>query len=158
MDDDEKNQESRLLEANARKELQDAGCPPCYPPDLDITLRNVPPRFQAIVGYWIGILQRDDVVLGAQLSDWRSFKSDQLRTRRRFPDTHFGNFVEEIRERRRRHRLKGDVSLSFDSRQQCWLENWIEFQNYHLRQYERLEAERDESKQKIHDARKLINE
>lgn len=32
MDEDEKNEEARRLEANARKELEDAGCPPCYPP------------------------------------------------------------------------------------------------------------------------------
>lgn len=76
VDEDEKNEESRRLEAHARKELEDAGCPPCYPPDVDITTRNVPQKFQAIVDYWLASLRTDDVVLCAQVriigNSWRT--------------------------------------------------------------------------------------
>lgn len=158
VDEDEKNEESRQFEAKARKELEDTGCPPCYPPDLDITLRNVPQKFQAIVGYWLALLRTDDVVLCAQASDWRKFRADQLRDRRRFRNKRFGEFVDEVRERRRRHGLGGDFRLLPDPRQQRQLENWIEFQNYHLKQLERLETEQDKSKQKLDDARKLASD
>lgn len=38
LDKEEENEESRLLEAQWCKELDTEGCPPCYPPDLDIPL------------------------------------------------------------------------------------------------------------------------
>lgn len=155
VDEDEKNEEARQLEAKARKGLEDDGCPPCYPPDLDITLRNIPQKFQSIVGYWLSLLRTDDVVLCAQVSDWRKFRADQL-CRRRFRNEHFDEFLNEIRERRRRHGLDGDVHLLPNLRQQCQLENWTEFQNYHLKQLERFEAKQNESKQKLDDARKLV--
>lgn len=134
MDEDEKNEECRQLEGKARKELEDDGCPPCYPADLDITLRNIPQKFQAIEGYWLSLLRTDDVVLCAQASDWREFRADQLRLRPFRND----EFMDDVRERRRRHGLGGDIRLLPKLRQQCRLKNWIEFQNYHLKQLERF--------------------
>jgi len=157
VDEDEKNEESRRLEAHARKELEDAGCPPCYPPDVDITTRNVPQKFQAIVDYWLASLRTDDVVLCAQVLDYRKFLADQLQTRRRLRNKCFGKFEDEVRERRRRYGLRGDVHLLPGSRQHSQLQNWVEFQNYHLKKLERLETEQDESRQKLDDARKLAS-
>ena len=156
-DEDEKNVYSRQLEAKARKELEDPGCPPCYPSDLDITLRNITQMFQAIVRYWLSLLRKNDVVLCAQASDWRKFRADQLR-QRRFRNDSFDEFVDEVRERRRRHGLSGDVRLLSDLRQQRQLEKWIEFQNYHLIQLERFEAEQDKSKQSLYDTWKLASD
>jgi hypothetical protein len=34
IDSEEELEEARVLEFQARKELEDDGCPPCYPPDL----------------------------------------------------------------------------------------------------------------------------
>ncbi len=157
VDEDEKNEESRRLEAHARKELEDAGCPPCYPPDVEITTRNVPQKFQAIVDYWLASLRTDDVVLCAQVSDYRKFLADQLQTRRRLRNKCFGKFEDEVRERRRRYGLRGDVHLLPGSRQHSQLQNWVEFQNYHLKKLERLETEQDESRQKLDDVRKLTS-
>lgn len=42
LDREEENEESRLLEVQSCKELENEGCPPCYPPDLDISLQNIP--------------------------------------------------------------------------------------------------------------------
>lgn len=157
VNEDEKNEEGRRLEAKARKELEDDGCPPCYPPELEIPLQNIPPNFQAIVKYWLSILRLDDVVLCAQASDWRKFRMDQLR-RCQFRKKNFDEFIDEIRERRRRHGLSDDIRLLPDLKQQGRLENWIEFENYHLKYLERLEAERNESKQKLEHARKLFSD
>ena len=157
VDEDEKNEESRRLEAQARKELEDTGCPPCYPPEVDITTRIVPQKLQEIVDYWLASLRTDDVVLCAQASDYRKFLADQLHTRRRLGNKCFGKFENEVRDRRRRYGLHGDVHLLPDSRQHSRLQNWVEFQNYHLKKLERLETEQDESRQKLDNTRKLAS-
>ena len=155
------NEEGRQLEAKARKELEDAGCPSCYSPEFDIILRNdlqnIPQKYRAIVEYWLSLLWFDNVILCAQASDWRKFRGDQL-SRCRYRSKCFDDFVGEIRERRRRHGLSGDVHLQPDSSQQHQLENWIEFADYHLKQLEWFEAKRDESKRKLDAARKLCSD
>lgn len=97
LDEEEENEESRVLEAQARKELENEGCPPCYPPDLDIPLRNPPEKYQAIIWYWQSFPGTDDVVLCAQLSDWRKFRTSQGRDRARYRNQPFSNFVDEVR-------------------------------------------------------------
>lgn len=49
--DEEENKEPRVLEAQARKELENEGCPPCYPPDLAIPLHSTPEKYQVIIRY-----------------------------------------------------------------------------------------------------------
>lgn len=154
VDEDERNEEGRRLEASARKELDELGCPPCYPPDVDLTTRNVPDKFQAIVGYWMAVLWGDDVVLRAQLRDYQEFLASQRDTRRRFGKKWFSRFEDAVRERRQRHGLRGDVHLLLDPRQQSRLQNWVEFQNYHLKALEGFTAEQDKVQQQLDDARK----
>lgn len=48
----------------------------------------------------------------------------------------------------------GDVHLHFDVERQSRLENWIEFQDYHLQLHDGLEKKRDELKKKLDDTRK----
>ena len=156
VDEDETNEEGRRLEAKARKGLEDDGCPPCYPSELEIPLRNreIPQEFRAIVKYWISELRGDDVVLCAQASDWRGFRKYQL-NRCQYRKKHFDEFIDKIRERRRRHGLSDDIRLLPDPRQQGRLENWIEFEDYHLKKLEQTEAERDQRKQMLEDNRRL---
>ena len=154
LDEEEENEESRVLEAQAREELENEGCPPCYPLDLDIPLRNPPEKYQAIIGYWKSFPGTYEVVLCAQRTNWRKFRAYQLRTRDRYRDKSFTKFVDEVCERRRRHALGGDVRLLLDPKQQSRLENWIEFQNYHLRNHEQDERKRDELKNELNDAQK----
>ena len=52
--------------------------------------------------------------------------------------------------------MGGDVHLRSDSGQQSRLENWIEFQNYHLHTHEGLEKERDDLKEELDVARKKV--
>jgi hypothetical protein len=143
LDQEEENKESRMLEAQAREELENDGCPPCYPPNLNIPLQNPPEQYQAIICYWKSFPGTDDVVLCAQLSDWRKFRTLQGRDRARYRNKLFSNFVDKVRERRQRHKLGGDVRLLLDPKQQSGLENWMEFQNYHLKRLERFERRRD---------------
>jgi hypothetical protein len=95
LDEQEENEDSRRREAQARQELEDDGCPPCYPPDVDIPLlRNLPEECQALVGYWQSFPGTGDVPLCAQLIAWRKFRAFQQQTRvRRFKtsNTRFAN-------------------------------------------------------------------
>lgn len=63
----------------------------------------------------------------------------------------FSNLVDEVRERRQRHGLSGHVRLLLDTEQQSRLDNWIEFQNRHLKRLEQFEKERDKLKQELDD-------
>ena len=63
--------------------------------------------------------------------------------------------MNEVHERRRRHGLNNDIYLLlFDSQQQGQEENWVEFQNYHLKHLERLRKKRDGLKMDLDGAQK----
>ena len=106
-------------------------------------MRNPPEEYRQIVGYWQSLSSTGDVVLCAQRSDWRNFRASQGRVRSRYRKEQFSAFVDEVRERRRRHGLGGGVHLMVDLQQQSQQENWIEFQNYHLKRHEDLEKKRN---------------
>ncbi|KAK4990624.1 hypothetical protein LTR66_006748 [Elasticomyces elasticus] len=142
LDEEEENEESRLLEVQARRELEKDGCPPCYPPYLETPLRNPPQEYQTIIKYWQSFPGTGDVVLCAQLSNWRKFRASQLI-----------EFMDEVRERRRRHKVDSNICLLLDPEQQSWLENWMEFQNYHLKRLERFEKKRDKLEKDLDKAR-----
>jgi len=95
-------------------------------------------------------------VLCAQLSDWERFRVFQRKTRQYYRHNPFSDLEKKVRERRRRHQLGGDVRLRFNFGQQSRLENWIEFQNYHLHIHEGLEKERDDLKEELDVARKKV--
>ena len=154
LDEEEENEESRLLEAQARKELENDGCLPCYSLDLEFPLRNPPEKYQPIIGYWQSFLGIDDVVLRAESSDWWKFRMSQSRVRRRFRNKPFSEYINEVCERRQRHKLNGNVRLLLDPKQQSRLENWVEFQNYHFQGLEGFEKKRDRLKRELDDARR----
>jgi len=132
-----------LLEAQARKDLESDGCPACYPLHLDVPVRNPPEKYRLIIGYWQSFSSTGDVVLCAQRSDWRNFRAFQVRVRGRYRKEQFSVFVDEVWERRRRYGLGDGVHLLVDLQRQGQQENWIEFQNYHLKRHKRLEKKRD---------------
>lgn len=154
LDEEAENKESRLLETEARAILERQGCPPCYPPCLEVPLRNVPDKYQAIVSYWQSLPGTGDVVLRAQLFDWQAFHAFQSRNRRKNQHERLDRYVEEVRELRRKYNIRGKVVLRSNTTQQSPLENWIEFQYYHLRIHEQLETERDDMRGKRDKARK----
>lgn len=96
------------------------------------------------------------MVLCAQLSDWRKFRISQGRDRGRYRNKLFSNLIDEHRELRQRYELGGDVRLVSDPKQQSRLENWMVFQNHHLKRPERFEKKRDELKKGLDDARRKV--
>lgn len=94
------------------------------------------------------------MILCAQRSDWRKFRASQTRVRGCYRGEPFGTYVNEVRERRRRHELYNEVHLLLDSQQQSQQENWNEFQDYHLKHYERLEKKRNRLQKDLDEARK----
>jgi hypothetical protein len=154
LDEEEENEESRSLEAQARQTLETEGCPPCYPSDLEIPLRNVPENYRAIVEYWQSFAGTDDAVLCAELSDWWKFRAFQKRGRAQRRNKSSSKLVDEICKRRRRHGLDGDANLQPESNQQNRLENWVGFQNYHLKRLERFETKWNEVKKYLDSSRK----
>ena len=144
LDEEAEREESRSLEAQSRDELVNDGCPPCYPPYLEVPLQHVPEKFKAITSYWKSFPGTGDVVLRAQLSDWQKFRVFQRRVRQYYQQTSFGAFVNKACKRRGKHNLRGDIRLRFDVNQQGRVENWMEFQDYHLQLHEALEKERED--------------
>ena len=132
-----------MLEAQARQDLDGDGCPPCYPPTLDVPVRNPPEEYRQIIEYWQSFSSTDDVVLCAQRSDWRRFRESQRRVRYRYRNKSFSVFMDEVRERRRAHGLDDNIHLLLDPQQQSRQQNWIEFQDYHLKLHEWQKKKRD---------------
>ena len=161
--EEERRKESIVLEIQAREELRNDGCPPCYPSfvesglppcfpsKLEDPLKNVPERYKAIVSYWTSRSCRHDVVFRAQLADWERFRSYQGRIRQHYRQNYrhkrFTEFLDRVRKRREKHNLENNhIHLRFSVRQQSRLENWTEFQDYHLQSHEDLEKERENLK------------
>ena len=156
LDEELEDNDSRSIEAKARKILENEGCPPCYPIYLEVPLRDPPKKYQAIVFYWKSFLGTGDVVLQAQLSDWKRFREFQKAVRRYYRHRNFSEFVDQVRERRRRHGLGGNVCMRFDL-EQSRLETWFEFQDWHLQHLKGFEKNRDELRKVLDNARKEAN-
>lgn len=145
MDEQEELHDSRRREAQARRDLESDGCPPCYPPDVDVSeLRDPPTECRATVDYWLSFPWTGGNLLCAQLIEWRKFRASQQRARRRFKD-----FEQELRQRRQRHGLDGPPALAVELEQQSTLQRWIEFQNHALVRLEGMERKRDGLKKEL---------
>lgn len=153
LDEEVEDNDSRLIEAKARKILEKEGCPPCYPINLEIPVRDPPEKYQAIIFYWKSFPGTGDVVLQAQLSDWKRFREFQKALRRYYWHRNFCEFVDQVRERRRKHGLGGNVCMRFDL-EQSQLETWFEFQDWHLQHLKGFENNRDELRKALDNARK----
>lgn len=97
-------------------------------------------------------------MLCAQLSGWQEFRASQTRTRRHYRTRLFSELIDEISERRRRHKVGGEVRLLLDPKQQSRLENWMEFQNYHLKRFEQFEKKWDDLRKELDDAVKKVED
>jgi len=59
--------------------------------------------------------------------------------------------MDKIRDRQWRQKVGGNVCLLLDPEQQSRLENWMEFQYYHLQCFEQFEKEQDKLKKELDD-------
>lgn len=94
------------------------------------------------------------MVLCAPRSDWRIFRESQQKLRDRYRNKPFMLFVDEVRERRRGHGLDENVHLLLNSQQQSRQQNWIEFQDHHLKRHEQQKRKRDGLRKNLDDAQK----
>ena len=93
-------------------------------------------------------------MLCIQREDWQRFRVHQQRVRIRYQNGLFNTYVDDVRECRREYKFDGEVHLLLNSQQQNQQENWIEFQNYHIKQHKRLEKKRDRRTRDLIDAQK----
>lgn len=144
------------MERQAREYLEGEGCPPCYPADLEFPLRNPPENYGAIISYFKSLPETEVLVLHAQERDWKEFCWFQDRNRGYYVRRKikpFSDFEEAVRQRRRRHNLEGDVHLHPEAGQQNQIENWVEFQDYHLQRHEVFQKEIESLKTELNKAR-----
>ncbi|KJZ70485.1 hypothetical protein HIM_10114 [Hirsutella minnesotensis 3608] len=142
LDEEEENELTRSLEAKARTALEQDGCPPCYPRDIDVPLRDLPNQYKPIIEYWRSFAGTGDAVLCAQLAKWRQFRKCQRKDRSPSRNRSFSDFVSQTRERLRRHGIDVIFTLRLDPCDQTRLEDWLEYQNHGLRRLEQLERKR----------------
>ena len=127
------------MEDQARKDLEREGCPPCYPLDLSFS-QDIPKSYQRIIDYWKSLPGTGDVVLCAQLSDWKQFRGSQRASRRN------RDLAAQVQKRRKPHQTEDDVHLRPSLERQSRLKTWGEFQAYHLCFHESLEKRRQDLK------------
>ena len=101
-------------------------------------MRKTPEEYREIISYWDTFPSSEGGALCAQWEDWSKFRTFQGKNRRYYTQR-FAQFTKKVRERRRRHNLPEDICLRFNPQEQTRLENWVEFQDYHLHVHEDLE-------------------
>ncbi|KAI0426211.1 hypothetical protein F5Y09DRAFT_345941 [Xylaria sp. FL1042] len=150
LDEEEEREISRQLENEARRKLEAEGCPPCYPPDVDIhSSEELPDSCRAIVDYWLSFTCGEDVPLCYQLRAWSKFRAYQRRKRvRSFEDSERGAC-----QRRQKYGSDDNVRLTIDLDQQSPLDRWIEYHDYQLEHLERLEKEDDRLRKELAESR-----
>lgn len=157
-DPEEEMERDHLLEEQACKRLEQDGCPPCYPADPSFLVRDPMEQNREIISYWKDFLSSEGGVLCAQWKDWRRFRRFQERNRQHYTQRgSFAQFINAVRERRRRHYLPEDVRLHSHPEQQSQLETWVEFQDYHLHTHEELEKRVQVEAANLHIAPKMLN-
>ncbi|KYG42067.1 hypothetical protein M433DRAFT_7454 [Acidomyces richmondensis BFW] len=153
VDEKEAVEEDQRNEIQARKELENDGCPPCYPPSMQVPLQEVPEEYQGAVEHWRTYTQWGEIVLPQQLADWRRFRSYQQYVRSYYGEKKFHRYVDRIREVRKSHSLPSDISLFWDPAQQDRLQNWVEFQSWRVRIHdEELECKLQEMQRRVDQA------
>lgn len=139
-----------LLEEESRNLLEQDGCPPCYPSDPSFSMRNPSEEYKGIISYWLDS-SSSRCPLNGQWEDWCQFRRYQEKNRRYYAQR-FAQFSELFRERRRRHNLPEDVCPRFNFKEQTRQENWVEFQDWHLRRAEEFEKNAETESKNLHSA------
>ena len=109
--------------------------------------------------YWQKGDPADNRILLSQLRRWEKFRFRQRRNRERYVRRDwFPKFLDSLRERRRKYGLDGDVQLCEKVADQSELQDWTEYQNYELQDYERSEEGLKESQENLGSKRKALAE
>lgn len=94
-----------------------------------------------------------------QLKDWESFRGWQDGVRQYYaPRNNFSDFQRKVNERRQRHNLDGNAKLLPKRTNQSRLDNWMEYQNYHLHSLEKLEVAIQNAKEVLETVKRKFGE
>ncbi|KAI4228463.1 MAG: hypothetical protein L6R40_008128 [Gallowayella cf. fulva] len=161
-DPEEVGKDSRV-EREAHEELLGDNGRPCYPIELGFEVFNNPGQYKDLFEYWNGECGAGEDtkrwVFFRQLKRWKSFRQFQQRNRRYFVfHNRFPKFQQQVLERRRRHGLNGDVQLLEEQDKQSKLDDWMEYQDYELRTYKRLQKDFKEAQERLASRRKALAE
>ncbi|KAL8744022.1 MAG: hypothetical protein Q9190_003690 [Brigantiaea leucoxantha] len=150
----ERKEHERLVRDNGR---------PCYPIELGLDIFKHSGQYKEILEYWNGESDASEPpnrrVFFHQHIRWEAFRRFQQLYRgffvrhKRFPE-----FRQEVVERRRRHGLDGDVQLFEERDKQSKLDDWIEYQDYELGIYERLQKDFKEAQELLASGWKALAE
>ena len=109
--------------------------------------------------YWQREKSSDRRIFSTQLFEWEEFRRSQQHDRRYYVRRDwFHRFQEFLRERRRKFGLDGDVHLREEVAEQSKLDNWVEYQNYHLREYEKFEQNLKKAQERLPFTRRALAE
>ncbi|KAL9100367.1 MAG: hypothetical protein Q9163_004249 [Psora crenata] len=148
----EKESHEALIKDNGR---------PCYPIELGFDVFENPGQYKDILEYWQwgrGSEYKRLIFL-AQLRRWEWFRRRQQYHRRYYVRRNrFHEFPEILRERRRKYGLDGDLQLHEDVAKQSKLDEWMEYQDYELLEYEHLQRSLKESQEELASYRKALAE
>ncbi|KAI9889401.1 MAG: hypothetical protein M1814_005337 [Vezdaea aestivalis] len=148
--EEEKKSHEALIKDNGR---------PCYPIELEFDVFNTPGQHKDILNYWQKGLSCKRLIFSGQLNDWKEFRFRQDYDRQRFMrHDRFSRLQGFQQERRRKYGLDGDVHLCENIADQNKLQDWMEYQNYKLMKYERLEDSLKESQGELISCRKALAE
>jgi hypothetical protein len=114
--------------------------------ELDLRVFKHSEQYKNIFLYW---QSKFDVtentkkwIFFLQLERWRMFRQFQQKNRRFFVfHDQFLEFQQKVLERRQKHELDDDVQLLENRNKQSKLNDWMKYQNYELRTYERFEQD-----------------
>ena len=109
--------------------------------------------------YWQRDRSSGRRVFAAQLFEWEKFRTSQQYHRRFYARRDWWHrFQEDLRERRRKFGLGGDLSLREVVAEQSKLDDWMEYQDYHLREYEQLEQSLKKIQEQLPSQRRALAE
>ncbi|KAL8801323.1 MAG: hypothetical protein Q9182_004529 [Xanthomendoza sp. 2 TL-2023] len=162
-DDPEEVEKDSRVEREAHEELLGDNGRPCYPIELGFEVFKNPRQYKDLFEYWNGEPGAGEEtqrwIFFRQLKRWKRFRHFQQRNRRYFVfHNRFSEFQQQILERRRRHGLNGDVQLLEEQDKQSKLADWMEYQDYELRTYERLQKDFKEAQERLASCRKALAE
>lgn len=93
-----------------------------------------------------------------QLKDWKSFRNWQDEVRQYYvPRNSFSDYQQKVNERRQRHNLEGNANLLPKRIQQSQLDDWMEYQNYHIDSLEKLEVAIKNAKEVLNAAKRKLD-
>ena len=154
----EEFEETLKSERASHQALVDDHGQPCYPIEHAFGIFKDPGRYKDIMNYWERIRPGPvQCPLTVQLNRWNYFRRFQKKTRLLFvPRLKFHEFQQQVVERRQRHGLSGNVHLSEDLNKHSKLDDWIEYQDFELQQFELLETDVANAQAKLVSSRKAL--